>query len=131
MCGRRYGGVNRYEGWLFSETSSLLDVDLAWFGSLRLRYNNGENTILQARLYCILVHALGEAKAPVEFSNRALADPELRLRLFVLRDLLVRGFLAALTPFRKSISEFIHLSLLTAWKHHAAQLTLVWTCCCK
>jgi len=69
---------------------TLLDSNLAGLGSLRLRNNNAENAVLQTSLDGLLVDPRGEAERPVEFANRALADPVLRC-IFGLGDFFRTG----------------------------------------
>ena len=58
-----------------SSVNCLLDGDLLGARSSLLRYNNREDTVLQARLDVVLVDTVREGKGAVEFSDRAFADP--------------------------------------------------------
>ena len=58
-----------------SSVNCLLDGDLLGARSSLLRYNNREDTVLQARLDVVLVDTVREGKGAVEFSDGAFADP--------------------------------------------------------
>lgn len=62
----------------------LFNVDLPGLRRRRLRHQNAQDTILQARPNCILIDACRERKAAVELANRTLANPVSRLLSFAL-----------------------------------------------
>lgn len=59
--------------------SCLFNVDLAAGRRRRLRDEDAKNSVLQARLDCILVNPMREGEGAVEFADGALRDPVLRL----------------------------------------------------